>query len=233
VHFAFPFKVVGATVRYSIPWGNMTAEKDQLPNANRNWYTMQRWVDVSNPTFGITWSSPDAPLFEIGKITTGGLLGGLHHAPQWLSCTPQSSQIYSWVMNNLWHTNFRAEQEEGPATFHYFFNAHPTGFESFKAEQDGLNNHQPLMVAAASADHSQLFFKVSGNNVYIEAIKPADDGKGVVAQLVNCGTTDSRVSIIAQTVKIWNSDLSEEKKERLNNQFIIPARGVITVRVEK
>jgi alpha-mannosidase len=236
VHFAFPFKVAGAKVRYSIPWGSITAETDQLPNANRNWYTMQRWVDVSNASFGITWSSPDAPLFEIGKITTADLLGGLHHSPQWLTHTAQSSQIYSWVMNNLWHTNFRAEQEEGPATFHYIFQAHANGYDSFKANQDGLNNHQPLVAAPSSGVDSKLFFKVSGPNVYVEAIKPADDGKGVIVQLVNSSAMDSKVTVspqIATAVKTWESNLAEEKKAQLNNSFTVPAKGVITIRVEK
>lgn len=236
VHFEFPFQVPGAQMRYSIPWGSVEAEKQQLQYANRNWYTMQRWVDVSNASFGITWSSPDAPLFEIGKITVGNLLGGLHHAPQWLSYTPQSSKIYSWVMNNLWHTNFRVEQEEGPATFRYIFSAHPSAFNSFKTEQTGLENHQPLIAAAATADAGKLFFKLNGTNVYAEAIKPADDGKGIVVQLVNSGDADSRVSITPQAVpavKIWNSNLMEDKKAVLPGNFVIPAKGVMTVRIER
>lgn len=236
VHFAFPFKVPGAQVRYSIPWGSVEAEKQQLQYANRNWYTMQRWVDVSNASYGVTWSSPDAPLFEIGKITTADLLGGLHHAPQWISYTPQSANIYSWVMNNLWHTNFRVEQEEGPATFHYIFSAHPSAFNSFKTEQTGLENHQPLIAGPASMDAGKLFFKLTGSNVFVEAIKPADDGKGIIAQLVNSGSTDSRVSITPQTVssiKIWQSNLTEDKKAVLPNSFIIPGKVVMSVRVEK
>ncbi|NNU33874.1 hypothetical protein HK413_06455 [Mucilaginibacter sp. S1162] len=91
-------------------------------------------MDVSNASYGITWSSPDAPLFEIGRITTGGLLGGLRLSPLWLKYTPQSSKIYSWVMNNLWHTNFPADQG-GLATFHYVFAAHASSYDSFKANQ--------------------------------------------------------------------------------------------------
>jgi hypothetical protein len=235
VHFAFPFNVPGAQVRYSIPWGSVTAEADQLPNANKNWFTMQRWVDVSNASFGITWSSPDAPLFEIGKITTADLLGGLHHAPQWLTFTPQSSKIYSWVMNNLWHTNFRAEQEKGPATFHYIFRSHPTGYDGFDADQFGLNNHQPLVVAAASGSlDEQLFFNIDGKQVYVESLKPADDGNGVIAQIVSTG--DSDVTITPKTksaIKIWKSNLAEEKVAVLDNNFKIPAKGIITVRIEK
>jgi alpha-mannosidase len=235
VHFAFPFNVPGAQVRYSIPWSSVTAEADQLPNANKNWFTMQRWVDVSNASFGITWSSPDAPLFEIGKITTADLLGGLHHAPQWLTFTPQSSRIYSWVMNNLWHTNFRAEQEKGPATFHYIFRSHPTGYDGFDADRFGLNNHQPLVVAAASGNlDEQLFFNIDGKQVYVESLKPADDGNGVIAQIVSTG--DSDVTITSKTksaIKIWKSNLTEEKVAVLDNNFKLPVKGIITVRIEK
>lgn len=236
VHFAFPFNVPGAQVRYSIPWGSVRAEADQLPYANHNWFTMQRWVDVSNSAYGITWSSPDAPLFEIGNITTGNLLGGLHHSPQWLSGTPQSPVLYSWVMNNLWHTNFRADQE-GKATFHYFIQAHEGGFNSFKANQTGLNNHQPLVVSAtAGAPEKGLFFKIGDNNIYVEAIKPTNDGLGVIAQLVNSGDTDSEISITPNTVpavKVWESNLMEDKLKPLNDRFIIPAKGVLSVRIER
>ncbi|HMI63739.1 MAG TPA: glycoside hydrolase family 38 C-terminal domain-containing protein [Puia sp.] len=236
VHFSFPFKVDGAQVRYSIPWGSIIAESDQLPDANRNWYTMQRWVDISNESYGVTWSSPDAPLFEIGNITTADLLGGLHHARQWLSYTPQSSRIFSWVMNNLWHTNFRVEQEEGPATFHYFIQGHDKAYDGFAANQAGLNDHQPLVVAAADHTGNQVFFKIQGNNIYVESLKPADDGKGVIAQIVNCSDTDSQVRVAPQTagsIEIWESNLMEEKNASLNTAFIVPGRGITTIRIEK
>ena len=236
VHFDFPFKVGGAQVRYSIPWGSITAESDQLPDANRNWYTIQRWVDISNDAYGVTWSSPDAPLVEIGKITTADLLGGLHHARQWLSYTPQSSRIFSWVMNNLWHTNFRVEQEAGPATFHYFIQGHDKGYDSFSANQTGLDNHQPFIVAAADRARDQPFFTIRGNNIYVESLKPADDGKGVIAQIVNCGGADSQVSVTPQItggIQLWASNLLEEKAASLNTTFAVPAGGIMTIRIEK
>ncbi len=34
-----------------------------------------------------------------------------------------SATFYSWVMNNHWHTNYRAYQE-GETTFHYFIRPH-------------------------------------------------------------------------------------------------------------
>lgn len=235
VHFAFPFHIPDAKVRYSIPWGSITAETDQLPYSNRNWYTMQRWIDLSNNVYGVTLSSPDAPLFEIGKITTANLLGGLPHAPLWLSFTPQSSYIYSWVMNNLWHTNFRADQQ-GMVTFRYFIQAHERGYDSYQANQTGLSNHQPLLVAPAAVTLEKgLPFTVNGNNVYVEAIKKSDDGKGMLLQLVNCGEQDSQVNISPKnnsSLNIWESDLLETRKKSLKNHFTLSAKGIMTIYIE-
>lgn len=196
---------------------------------------MQRWIDVSNNRYGITLSSPDAPLFEIGKITTANLLGGLPHAPLWLSFTAQSSRIYSWVMNNLWHTNFKADQQ-GVVTFHYFITAHENGYDSYQANQTGLNNHQPLLVAPAAENIEKgLPFTIQGNNVYIEAIKKADDGKRILLQLVNCGDQDSEVNINPKnnlSLNIWESDLLETRKKSLKNHFNLPSKGMMTICIE-
>lgn len=233
VHFAFPFDIPNAQIRYNIPWGSVTAESDQLPNSNHNWYTMQRWVDVSNAEYGLTWSSPDAPLFEIGKITTANLLGGLQHSPYWLNYTPQSSRIYSWVMNNLWHTNFRADQQ-GKTTFHYYIRAHQGTYNEFSANQTGINNHQPLVPAAAS-DETLLSITLKGENVYTEVLKPADDTKGYIAVIVNSGDTDSEISLLSKDgtlLKLWESNLQEDKLKLLGKVFSIPAKGIMTIRIE-
>jgi alpha-mannosidase len=236
LHFAFPFDVPGAQVRYNIPWGSITAEADQLPNSNHNWYTMQRWVDVSNENLGITFSSPDAPLFEIGKITTANLLGGLHFSPYWVNFTPQSSGIYSWVMNNLWHTNFRADQE-GVSSYRYFIQAHDHGYDSFKANQFGLNNHQPFVPARGSSSTGNgLFFNLSADHTYVESLKPTDDGSGTIVTLVNASENDSKVSLSTkgnEQLKIWNTDLLENMKEKLGTSFTVPAKGIKMIRIEK
>jgi hypothetical protein len=66
VHFGFGFQVPGGQVRMETPWGVVRPNADQLPGACRNWFTVQRWVDVSNAEQGITWAPVDAPLVEVG-----------------------------------------------------------------------------------------------------------------------------------------------------------------------
>ncbi|CAL1517184.1 glycoside hydrolase family 38 C-terminal domain-containing protein [Chitinophaga sp. MM2321] len=235
VHFVFPFHIPGGQVRYSIPWGSITAEADQIAHANRNWYTMQRWVDVSNKEVGVTWSSPDAPLFEIGQYPTAGLIGGLHNFPGWIGYTEQQPVISSWVMNNLWHTNFRREQE-GITTFHYYLQVH-NAYDATAANWYGLENHQPLVVAPATgAATASLFFNIAGKDVYVENIYPASNGKGVLLQLVNAAETPTQVTLSPKNktavLQVWQSNLLEEYKGTPGTTFTIPAKGVIMIRVE-
>lgn len=235
LHFVFPFAVKGAQVRYNIPWNSITAESDQLPFANRNWYTLQRWVDVSSKDMGITWSSPDAPLFEIGQYPTAGLLGGLHHSRLWRTYTDQQPLIASWAMNNLWHTNFRHSQE-GPVTFHYYLQVHKA-YDAAAVNATGLENHQPMIVAAAAGPAQEnLFFDLQAGTAYVENINPAADGHGVIMQLVNASETATTVHFIAKdkgTLKVRQCNLLELNQQEMGDSFSIPGKGVLMLRVEK
>ena len=117
VHFGFGFQVPDGVVRMDVPWGVVRPQLDQIPGACKNWFTVQRYVDISNQDFGVTWLTPDAPLVEIGGITAN-LIGSLSDPRSWLDKIEPSTTIYSWAMNNHWHTNYRAEQE-GPTVFRF------------------------------------------------------------------------------------------------------------------
>ena len=69
VHFGFGFNVPDGTVRMDVGWAAVRPELDQIPAACKNWFSVQRWVDISNDRFGVTWSPVDAPLVEVGGIT--------------------------------------------------------------------------------------------------------------------------------------------------------------------
>lgn len=235
VHFSFPFLVPGAQVRYSIPWGSIEAEADQLPYANRNWYSIQRWIDVSNAAFGITLSSPDAPLMELGKIHTAGLLGGLHHSPLWAEFSLQSAHLYSWIMNNLWHTNFRADQE-GYTSFRYTLHPHDTKFDSYTANKAGLDDHQPLVIAESSQPAgTELPPALKGTGFYLEELKPADDGKGLIASIVSCSQAATTVQLQFKSGKIvhaWKSNLTEDRLSPLSANFTLPAKEAMIIRID-
>ncbi len=149
VHFGFAFQVPNGVLRMDVPWAVVRPETDQIPGACKNWFTVQHFVDISNDDHGITWLTPDAPLVEIGGITAN-LIGSLSDPSVWLDRLEPSQTIYSWAMNNHWHTNYRAEQA-GPTTFRYVLWPHH-GNDQQQAFRTAWEYSQPLVVAAARGE---------------------------------------------------------------------------------
>ena len=149
VHFGYAFNLPGARTRADIPWGVMEVEKDQLKAGNRNWIAFQRWLDMSNADAGITWASLDAPVFEYGKISAN-ILGGALYSPQWIKELTPSSTIYSWALNNHWHTNFPLSQS-GLLPFRYRILPHASGYDAAAANRFGTAQAQPLVATQVKA----------------------------------------------------------------------------------
>ena len=122
VHLGFAFNVPDGVMRMDIPWAVMRPELDQIPGACKNWFSVGRWVDVSNPERGVTWATLDAPMVLVGAITIDKI-GPLPNPKDWLAKLEPSQTLYSMVMNNHWWTNYKADQE-GPTTFRYAIRPH-------------------------------------------------------------------------------------------------------------
>lgn len=234
VHFAFPFHVPDGEIRMDAPWAVVQPEKDQLPGACKNWFTVQRWVDVSNAERGVTWSSIDAPLVQVGGITAT-LIGSQTDPSVWQKRVEPSQTLYSWVMNNYWHTNYRAYQE-GPTTFRFAIRPHGE-YSAADAQRFGAERSQPLILAAAMqrtpVEAPRL--ELNTNDVMTTAFKPADDGKGYVMRLFAAGGSSVELHPAwsgRRPAAVYRSDALESKRDAAGDVIHIPARGVVTLRVE-
>ena len=147
LHFGFEFNVPGAVVRMNSPLAVVEPEKDQLPGACKNWFSIERWVDVANARYGVTWATVDAPMVEMGGLTANLVLSQPNPAAYMKTIKP-SPKLYSWVMNNHWHTNYRADQE-GNTTFRYAIRPHH-GYDPIAAARFGVEATEPLIAAPAS-----------------------------------------------------------------------------------
>ena len=143
------FNVPDPEVRINSPGAVVRPEKDQIPGACKNWFSVERWVDVSNEQYGVTWATADAPLVEIGGLTAN-LPRSQPNPNAYLKKIEPSATLYSWVMNNHWHTNYRADQE-GPTTFRYAIRPHGA-YDAVEAARFGVESTQPLVVAPAAGD---------------------------------------------------------------------------------
>jgi alpha-mannosidase len=233
VHFGFGFNVPDATVRMDVPWGVVRPEADQLPGACKNWFTVQRWVDVSNRDYGVTWATPDAPLVEVGGITAN-LIGSLTDPSVWMDHIQPSSTIYSWVMNNHWHTNYRAEQE-GPAVFRYFIFPHEQFIQS-QAAARGLECSVPLVVAPARGKlPNGPRLRVSNSHVMVSAFKPTEDGQAWIVRLFGDSGRDEQVELTwpeGSNPVMWLSDGAERPLRQIDGPIKVPADSIVTFRAE-
>ncbi|MGE5609845.1 MAG: glycosyl hydrolase-related protein, partial [Bacillota bacterium] len=229
VHFGFAFNVPNGVMRMDVPFAVVRPEQDQMKGACKNWFTVQRWVDVSNEEYGVTWATIDAPLVEVGAITAD-VTGGV----PWLEHLAPSQTLYSYVMNNYWHTNYKADQE-GPTVFRYAIRPHK-GYSAEEATRFGMECSQPLVVALARGDlPTQPRLQIDTSGVIVSALKPSEDGKAWIVRLFGASEKAQKATLTwsAPAPKsLFLSDIAEKPLSQIVGPVDVPPFGVVTVRAE-
>ncbi|MGO8675248.1 MAG: polysaccharide lyase family protein [Limisphaerales bacterium] len=231
LHFGFEFNVPGAVVRMNSPLAVVEPEKDQLPGACKNWFSIERWVDVANARYGVTWATVDAPMVEMGGLTANLVLSQPNPAAYMKTIKP-SSKLYSWVMNNHWHTNYRADQE-GKTTFRYAIRPHH-GYDPIAAAHFGVEATEPLIAAPASGASAPLPpLRVEPNGVVLTAFKPSEDGKAWILRLYGASGQDQIARLVwTKPVSVSYSDVVELPGQPAPERIPVPAWSLVTLRAE-
>ena len=235
VNFAFPFNVPGGDVRLDVPLGVMRPEADQMPSACKNWLTAGRWADVANKDFGVTWVTLDAPLVQVGGITAT-LLNSQTNPDGWIKKIEPTQKLYSWAMNNHWHTNYRAYQE-GPVQFRFVLRPHRGRGADAENSRFATGFSQPLVATPARgrAPSPTPLLRVEPDDVFVTALKPSDDGKAWIVRLFGANGTPANAKLTwpkPAPKRVWLSDTSEKPLQELTGDIPVPAWGVVTVRAE-
>ena len=110
-YFAFPFNLQDDFMTHvDMPYDLMKYPDDQLSGSNSDTFAVQNCISLHDQNSNITWLTLDAPLAQIGEIRTNQW-GGTDYQPA-------NPTIVSYVLNNIWNTNFPLYQE-GEFTFRY------------------------------------------------------------------------------------------------------------------
>ena len=234
VNFAFPFHVPDGEMLLDLPIGAMRPERDQMPGACKNWLTVGRWVDVSNHDFGVTWVTLDAPLVQLGGLTAR-LLNSQTNPDTWRKTIEPTQQLYSWAMNNHWHTNYRAYQE-GPTVFRFVLRPHRR-LDPAEASRFAVGSSQPLVATLARGPKPSgaPLFQLSSPDVLVTALKPGDDGKSWIIQLYGASGKDRAVDLTwpgPAARRLWVSDTSERPIAEVHGPVTVPGWGIVSLRVE-
>ena len=230
VHISFPFNVPDGIIHVENAFGYYQPEKDQIKGACKNFFTVNNYVDVGNADYGISLVSTDAPLIEIGDITNDASAVG------WLDTVREGTTIYSYLMNNYWHTNYCATQE-GIASFRYFLHPHKKAFNPSMATAQGICDAQPLIVVPVDKEAKPFnpFISYDNENVFIVSMQPLENGSRIWLALYNASDSDENLQLkfSSAVTGIYISDLLKNKLSKSSSIISIPGLGLASLMIER
>ena len=109
-YIAFPFDIKDGKHFTEVQGGVIETGKDQIIGSSNDWYTVQDFTSVRNSAAQVVIGSAEMPLMQFGAINTGRYTAG---------AMPESTNLFSWPMNNYWVTNFNADQRGGHSWTYY------------------------------------------------------------------------------------------------------------------
>ncbi|MGD0259334.1 MAG: polysaccharide lyase family protein [Verrucomicrobiota bacterium] len=177
IAFPFAFEVERGGLWVEDPDAIMEPLKDQHSSACRDWYAVQRWLAASDGQATVMLSPLDSPL-----VTLGGMTGSTW--PRQLSL--KRAHVFAYVMNNYWHTNYKASQG-GRQVFRFSLTSARGGFSKREAVARGWEMYSPAVAQRGGGPLKPALSAPAGSLLGVEpaglpllAIKQAEDEKGFV-----------------------------------------------------
>lgn len=142
-YLAFPFDLPEPQARVDVGRQAMCPGADQLAGTCRDYFTAQRWVELSNEHRGVTVGCPLNPMVQFG-----GFRFGEHNREFSLD----RALLLGWVTTNYYNTNFRAHQP-GRVQARYHLRPHEGAFDEGWAHTVGAaaEHSTPLVQPVAEA----------------------------------------------------------------------------------
>lgn len=114
VSFAFPLALDTPPIAWELTGGVGGDAVPDVPGAATHMRPIRHWVAFAEGDLSVAWVTREAPLVMFGDLF-------LPYAPFPATVTPERPEpatVYSWALNNIWDTNFPAQQA-GEMTFAY------------------------------------------------------------------------------------------------------------------
>jgi len=239
-YFAFPMAAPKPSFQYEIQNGWVDPSKDMIKGAGLEWFSVGHWVKASGGDWDVAMVPVDAPLVTLGDINRGTWPEEFH---------PKSSTIFSYVLNNYWHTNYRAEQG-GEFTFRYVMTSGPTLLPADLARL-GREAMTPLEISEVIAQDKvgnpdrplepipTSFLQVDAPGVIVENWKAAEDGNGSVLRLLETAGAKSKTVVrfpLLHLQRAWLCTAVEDNIEEISVQdssleVTLGPHQIVTLRV--
>ncbi|MGN1328098.1 MAG: glycosyl hydrolase-related protein [Eubacterium sp.] len=212
VFYTFPFKAnADYEIRYDLPIGN-ASEGEQVYGTSRDWYTANKWVNVYDKSddYSMTLALINASLLQFGERRTG----------KWsFDYKSKKPYIFSYVMNNMWQTNFQGDQP-GLTEFSYsLFTG--KGKSIGRINQSAWSCFAPLQavfnaIAKEATDDKcdkKSYITINRDNVILSTVKPSEaNGNGMIVrfnEIAGKKTEDITVDICESFSSYVETDVIE------------------------
>jgi alpha-mannosidase len=215
-------------------------------------FTVQHWVSVRDGAGGLTWTSLEAPVVELGALAPSSV-SQAHHAAAppgfgrpWLrdEAGLESGHLYSFVMDNNFRTNFQASQV-GDMLFRYALTTHGPDWTDADSAEFGWGVSTPLEPVCIRGPQAGIlepgasFCRIEGAKTLLLALKAAEDGDGLVIRLAETkGERATATLVLPRTAvaRATAASVAEEDREELVHgehtvEVPLRPRGCATVRV--
>ncbi|MCL2117198.1 MAG: polysaccharide lyase family protein [Planctomycetaceae bacterium] len=233
--FGFPFALENGKWRYDVPWAMPEVEKDQLPGANRNYYTIQRFYNYGNDTANIDWLSLDAPMVQFAPVMLQP--NAYNMDTDWREHIEPNGTIYSWVCNNHWETNYKADQS-GRLVFRYVIRPNAGAFNQTDSQKFAREIFQPLIAVPVKKDTNPLSTPgginvLDNSSVIVTSIKPARGDRAMIARLFNTSDQPATVAGLGQIrAKLSIANTVDDPLEPVGDSLDFASHEVKTIRIE-
>ncbi len=231
--FGFPFNIPNGKWFLDMPWALVEVDKDQIPGANRNYYSVQRYGVCANDKVGVNWVTVDANMVQFAPILFTGPHGPLS---SWRKEFQPGGTLYSWVCNNHWETNYKAGQD-GRLCFEYWVWPFVASFDNSVAQRFARQIHQPLLRidGVVAADQKAKWLMVENyENIVISSVKPTRDDSGALSvRLFNTSPNplSTKLRLPTPHQKVFRSNPLEDRLEALDEIPLAPWETVM-LRIE-
>jgi len=113
---------------------------DQIPGTNMDFYCIQNGLAYVSKQKGLVISAPDVPLIRLGTLETHEI-----ELCNGDNVKRNDDQLYSWLMNNFWETNFKATTGG-----FYEFNYHIYCSKKIDNPQEAIQNCSMMNIGVQS-----------------------------------------------------------------------------------
>ncbi len=212
LYFMFPFNAPKPMIKINNIGGFFEPEKEQLPGSAKDWYCVQKWINIAGKDFSFLFSPLEAPLVQLGGINTGKYLDKIKI---------DNGTVASFAMNNHWWTNSPASQC-GRFEFNYFVSSSPSGFNPVLSNRFGWSSHFPLIADFVNREEVKgkyesysILKEPLPENIILIGLKKAEDNIGVIFRFLETAGNSCRFVFSLNNKKIKQAFLTNPVEEKI------------------